>query len=82
MQTQEPEPNLPTSKWYAPIPVMTGNQFKTWRASCGLSQAKMGRALGVHVLTVARWEGYKDAGLPEIVVKRIMKAYKAEESKP
>ena len=35
---------------------MTPKELKAWRQKNGYSQARLARALGVHVITVSRWE--------------------------
>ena len=35
---------------------MTNQDFKNWRMKWGFSQGKLGKALGVRSMTVARWE--------------------------
>ena len=35
---------------------MDGTSLRTWRQKWGLSQAKLGRALGVSTMAVAYWE--------------------------
>ena len=38
------------------IVIMDGTALRTWRQKQGLSQAKLGRALGVSNMAVAYWE--------------------------
>ena len=38
------------------IVIMDGTALRTWRQKRGLSQAKLGRALGVSNMAVAYWE--------------------------
>jgi transcriptional regulator with XRE-family HTH domain len=35
---------------------MDAKELKRWRARQGLSQAKLAAELGVHVMTVSKWE--------------------------
>jgi DNA-binding XRE family transcriptional regulator len=43
---------------------MTGNELKTWRENCFLSQEKLAITLDVSLSTIARWEQLKDKNLP------------------
>jgi DNA-binding XRE family transcriptional regulator len=42
---------------------MNREEIKSWRQSWGLTQDKMARLLGVHRVTIAKWEA-GDRGIP------------------
>ena len=42
---------------------MTPDQLLAWRIRAGLSQVELAKLLGVHVITLSRWERW-DRGIP------------------
>ena len=60
---------------------MTGNELKKRRQNIGLSQEKLGYALGVTGGTVARWEQLKDEEIPSPLLDLAMKTVESEKEK-
>lgn len=60
------------------VAAMTHHDFITARHDLGLSQEQLGRALGVHVKTVRRWEAGPDSPYGRAIpapVARLLEAF-------